>query len=69
MVALKFGEKLGGEGGGELLSWVGVYIGVVYGEASIWVWRLLAKILDSRLGWVIGRNSSKIGVLGINLFN
>ena len=55
MVVLKFGEKWGeGGGGGELLSWVGVYIGVVYGETSIWVWRLLAKILDLRLGWVIG---------------
>ena len=37
-------------GGDGLLSWVEMCMGVVYEEASVWVGRLLVKILSLRLG-------------------
>ena len=49
VVALKFGE----EWGDGPPSWVRVYMGVVYGEVSGWVRRLLAVILSLRQGWRI----------------
>ena len=47
MVSLKFGE----EWGNGLISWVGVLMGVDYGEVSVWVGRISAKILSLLLGW------------------
>ena len=47
MVALEFGE----EWGDGLISWVGVLMGVDYGEVFVWVRRILAKILSLLLGW------------------
>ena len=47
VVSLKFGE----EWGNGLISWVGVLMGVDYGEVSVWVGRISAKILSLLLGW------------------
>ena len=44
VVALKFGE----EWGDGLPSWVGVFTGVVYGEVSEKVGRLLANVFGLR---------------------
>ena len=49
VVALKFGEELGG-GGGRLPSWVRVFMGVACEEVSGWVEKLLAKTSSLRLG-------------------
>ena len=46
MVVRKFGE----EWGDGLLSWVGMFMGVAYGEVSVWVGRILAKILNLLFG-------------------
>ena len=46
VVARRFGE----EWGDGLLSWVWMFMGVAYGEVSIWVGRILAKILNLLLG-------------------
>ena len=43
---------VGGWGGGDgLLSWVRVFMDVVYGEVSAWDRRILAKTLTLLLGW------------------
>ena len=49
MVALKFGEELGGGP----LSWEGVVMVVVYGEVSGWAGEFLTKMSSIRLGWGI----------------
>ena len=49
VVARRFGE----EWGDGLLNWEGVFMRVVYGEVSVWVERILAKILNLLLGWGI----------------
>lgn len=46
MVALKFGEELGGGP----LSWEGVVMVVVYGEVSGWAGEFLTKMSSIRLG-------------------
>ena len=58
LVASKFGE----EWGDRLLSWVGEFMGVVYGDVFEWVGRILAIILSLLLGW-------GMGAVGINLSN
>ena len=40
-------------GGDGHLNWEGVFMSVVYGEVSVWVGRILAKILNLLLGWGI----------------
>ena len=49
MVALKFGEELGGGGDGPL-SWEGVFMGVVRGEVFGWGEKCFAKMSTLRLG-------------------
>ena len=44
-------EEVWGRVGDGLLSWVGVFIDVVYGEVSAWDRRILAKTLTLLLGW------------------
>ena len=44
-------EAWGRVGGDGLLSWVGVFMGVVYGEVFAWAGRILAKTLTLLLGW------------------
>ena len=44
-------RKIGEEWGGWTLSWVGVFMGVVYGEVFAWAGRILAKTLTLLLGW------------------
>ena len=40
-------------GGDGLLNWEGVFMSVVYGGVSVWVGRILTKILNLLLGWGI----------------
>ena len=49
VVALKYGEELGGGGDGPL-SWEGVFIGVVYGEVFGWARKFFTKMSSLRLG-------------------
>ena len=43
--------RVGVGGGDGLLSWVRVFMDVVYGEVSAWDRRILAKTLTLLLGW------------------
>ena len=60
---------MGKSGGDGLLSWVGEFMGMVYGKVFVWVGRILAKILSLLLGWEIECDLGKMGGVGINLFN
>ena len=53
LIIIKLPSKFGEEWGDGLLNWVGMFTDVVYGEVSIRVERILAKILILLLGWGI----------------
>ena len=53
LIIIKPRSKFGEEWGDELLNWVGMFTDVVYGEVSVWVGMILAKILILLLGWGI----------------
>ena len=44
-------EEVWGRVGDGLLSWVGLFMGVVYREVFAWAGRILAKTLTLLLGW------------------
>ena len=69
LLIIKPPSKFGEEWGDELLNWVGMFTDVVYGEVSVWVGRILAKILILLLGWGIEWDFGKMGSVRINLSN
>ena len=50
VVAMEFGKEWR-EGGDGLLSWVGIYMVVIFGAVLEWVRKHLVNTLGLRLGW------------------